>query len=162
MKQVPEVLFFPEASRYPKRRRRGATGHPHTRVARPSPWPRPLCVRMPRSTSDAATLPIKTPNGKNLSTRSIFQKHIAIRRRRRPEIGMLEIETVRPVPILNKPVLCFSYSLCNMYDSRTTSCNSRYRYYRLPILCNIKSDKPPIENHRRESNFVMVSEPPLP
>jgi hypothetical protein len=61
MKQVPEVLIFPEASRDPKRRRRGATGHPHTRAARPSPWPRPLCVRMPGSTSDAAPSPIKTP-----------------------------------------------------------------------------------------------------
>jgi hypothetical protein len=60
-KQVPEVLFFPEASRDPKRRWRGATGHPHTRAARPSPWPRPLCVRTPGSTSDAAPSPIKTP-----------------------------------------------------------------------------------------------------
>jgi hypothetical protein len=32
-------------------------------------------------------LPIKTPDGKNLRTRSIFQKHIAIRHRRRLEIG---------------------------------------------------------------------------
>jgi hypothetical protein len=60
-KQVPEVLFFPEASRDPKRRRRGATGHPHTRAARPGPWPRPLCVRMHGSTSDDAPSPIKTP-----------------------------------------------------------------------------------------------------
>jgi hypothetical protein len=30
-------------------------------VARPSPWPRPLCVRLPRSTSDDAPSPIKTP-----------------------------------------------------------------------------------------------------
>jgi hypothetical protein len=57
----PEVLFFPEASRDPKRRRRGATGHPHTRAARPGPWPRPLCVRTPGSTSDAAPSPIKIP-----------------------------------------------------------------------------------------------------
>jgi hypothetical protein len=42
-------------------RRRGATGRPHSRAARPRPWPRPLCVRPPRSTSDAAPLPIKTP-----------------------------------------------------------------------------------------------------
>jgi hypothetical protein len=60
-KQVPEVLFFPEASRDPKRRRSGATRAPHTRVARPSPWSRPLCVRVPRSTPDDAPLPIKTP-----------------------------------------------------------------------------------------------------
>jgi hypothetical protein len=30
------------------------------------------------------------PDGKNLKTRSIFQKHIAIRRRRRPEIGRVQ------------------------------------------------------------------------
>jgi hypothetical protein len=59
-KQVPEVLFFPEASRDPKRRQSGATRGPHTRVAWPGPWPRPLCVRTPRSTSDAAPSPIKT------------------------------------------------------------------------------------------------------
>jgi hypothetical protein len=39
----------------------GATRAPHTRAARPSPWPRPLCVRSPRSTSDDAPSPIKTP-----------------------------------------------------------------------------------------------------
>jgi hypothetical protein len=60
-KQVPEVLFFQEAFRYPKRRRRGAIGHPHTRAAWPGPSPRPLCVRMPGSTSDDAPSPIKTP-----------------------------------------------------------------------------------------------------
>jgi hypothetical protein len=60
-KQVPEVLFFSKASRDPKRSRRGATRAPHTRVARPSPWPCPLCVRVPRATSDAAPSPIKTP-----------------------------------------------------------------------------------------------------
>jgi hypothetical protein len=60
-KQVPEVLFFPEASRDPKRRWSGATRAPHTRAARPSPWTRPLCVRMPRSTPDDAPSPIKSP-----------------------------------------------------------------------------------------------------
>jgi hypothetical protein len=53
--------------------RGGATRAPHTRAARPSPWPRPLCVRAPRSTSDDAPSPIKTPDRKNLRTRSIFQ-----------------------------------------------------------------------------------------
>jgi hypothetical protein len=60
-KQKPNLLLFNEASRRPKRRRRGATGWPHNRAARPSPWPRPLCVRPPWSTSDAAPSPIKTP-----------------------------------------------------------------------------------------------------
>jgi hypothetical protein len=60
-KQKPNLLLLNEASRRPKRRRRGATGRPHNRAARPSPWPHPLCVRPPWSTSDAAPLPIKTP-----------------------------------------------------------------------------------------------------
>jgi hypothetical protein len=36
------------------------------------------------------------PDGKNLKTRSIFQKHIAIRRRRRPEIG--RVQKLFPAP----------------------------------------------------------------
>jgi hypothetical protein len=59
-KQKRDIHKFTEASREPKRRRRGATCRPHSRVARPRPWPRPLCVRPPRSTSDAAPSPIKT------------------------------------------------------------------------------------------------------
>jgi hypothetical protein len=53
-------------------------------------------VRAPWSTSDAAPSPIKTPGGKNLKTRSIFQKHIAICRRRRPEIG--RVQKLFPAP----------------------------------------------------------------
>jgi hypothetical protein len=60
-KQKLDIQKFTEASREPKRRRRGATGRPHSRAARPSSWPRPLCVRPPRSTSDTAPSPIKTP-----------------------------------------------------------------------------------------------------
>jgi hypothetical protein len=44
-----------------KRRRRGATGWPHHRAARPAPSPCPLWVRPPWSTSDAAPSLIKTP-----------------------------------------------------------------------------------------------------
>jgi hypothetical protein len=53
MKQKPNIPIFNEASRRPKRRRRGARGQPHHQGARPSgegPW----------STSDAAPSPIKT------------------------------------------------------------------------------------------------------
>jgi hypothetical protein len=89
-KQKPNLLLFNKASRRPKRRRRRATGWPHNRVARPSPWPRPLCVRPPWSTSDAAPSPIKTPRREKPKPRSIFQKHIAIRRCRRPEIGSVQ------------------------------------------------------------------------
>jgi hypothetical protein len=60
-KQKPNLLLFNEASRRPKRRQRGATGRPHSRAARSSPWPRHLCVRPPWSSSDAAPSPIKTP-----------------------------------------------------------------------------------------------------
>jgi hypothetical protein len=60
-KQKPNIHKFTEPSRELKRRRRGATSRPHNRAARPRPWSRPLCVRPPRSTSDAAPLPIKTP-----------------------------------------------------------------------------------------------------
>jgi hypothetical protein len=84
-KQVPEVLFFPEASRDPKRSRRRATRAPHTREVRPSPWPRPLCVRSPRSTSDDAPSPIKTPRWKEPKDPITFPEHIVIRRRRRPK-----------------------------------------------------------------------------
>jgi hypothetical protein len=60
-KQKPDIQKFTEASREPKRRWRGATGRPHSRAAWPRPWPRPLCVRPPRSTSDDAPSAIKTP-----------------------------------------------------------------------------------------------------
>jgi hypothetical protein len=60
-KQKPNIQKFTEASRGPKRRRRGATSRPHNRVVRLRPWLHPLCVRPPRSTSDAAPSPIKTP-----------------------------------------------------------------------------------------------------
>jgi hypothetical protein len=60
-KQKPNLLIFNEASRRLKRRWRGATGQPHHGVARPAPGPRPLWVRPPWSTSDAALSSIKTP-----------------------------------------------------------------------------------------------------
>jgi hypothetical protein len=60
-KQKPNIQKFTEASREPKRRQSGATGRPHSRAVRPRPWPRPLCVRPPWSTSDNAPSPIKTP-----------------------------------------------------------------------------------------------------
>jgi hypothetical protein len=60
-KQKPNVQILNEASRTPKRRRSRARGQPHHEGARPSPWPRPLWVRPPWSTSDAAPSPIKTP-----------------------------------------------------------------------------------------------------
>jgi hypothetical protein len=61
MKQKPNIQKFTEASRESKRRQRGATGPQHNRVVRPRSWPHPLCVRPPRSTSDDAPSPLKTP-----------------------------------------------------------------------------------------------------
>jgi hypothetical protein len=60
-KQKPNLLIFTEASISLKRRQRAATGRPHHRAAQPAPGPRPLWVRPPWSTSDAAPSPIKTP-----------------------------------------------------------------------------------------------------
>jgi hypothetical protein len=95
-KQKPNLLIFNEASRRPKRSRRGARGQPHHQGVQPSPLPCRPVVRAPWSTSDAAPSPIKSPDGKNLNTRSIFQKHIAIHRRRRPEIG--RVQELFPAP----------------------------------------------------------------
>jgi hypothetical protein len=60
-KQKPNIQKSTEASREPKRRQSGATRSPHNRVARPRARPRPVCVWPPRSTSDDAPSPIKTP-----------------------------------------------------------------------------------------------------
>jgi hypothetical protein len=85
MKPKPGVQIFHGASRTPKRRRRGATGRPHHRAARPRASPCPLVVRPPWPTSDAAPLPIKTPRREKPKYPITFPEHIAIRRRRRPE-----------------------------------------------------------------------------
>jgi hypothetical protein len=60
-KQKPNVQKFTEASTDPKRRQSGGTRGPHNRALQPRARPRPLCVRPPRSTSDDAPSPIKTP-----------------------------------------------------------------------------------------------------
>jgi hypothetical protein len=63
---------------------RGDGVGPHTRAARPRPWSRPLHVRPPRSTSDDAPSPIKTPRRKTPKYPINFPEHIAIRCRHRP------------------------------------------------------------------------------
>jgi hypothetical protein len=63
-KQKPNIQILNEASRTPKRNRSQARGWPHHRAARLAPGLRPLWVRPPWSTSDAAPSPIKTPDGK--------------------------------------------------------------------------------------------------
>jgi hypothetical protein len=96
MKQKPNLLIFTKASRRPKRRRRGATSQPHHRAVRPAPGLRPLVVRPPGLPPNAAPSPIKSPRREKLKPRSIFQKHIAIRRRRRPKIG--RVQKLFPAP----------------------------------------------------------------
>jgi hypothetical protein len=95
-KQKPDVQIFTEASREPKRRRRGATGQPHHRAARPRAGPRPLVVRPPWPTSDASPSPIKTPRWEKLKYPITFLEYITIHRRRRPEIG--RVQKLFPAP----------------------------------------------------------------
>jgi hypothetical protein len=84
-KQVPEVIFYPEASRHPKKCRRGATRAPHKGVARPAPWPRRAHVRVPGPSPDIAPSPIKTPRREKPKGPISFPEYIAIRHHRRPE-----------------------------------------------------------------------------
>jgi hypothetical protein len=84
-KQVPEVLFYPEASRDPKESRRGATRAPHAGAAPPGPWPCGPRMRAPGSPSDDTPSPIKTPRRKKPKYPIKFPEHIVIRRRRRPK-----------------------------------------------------------------------------
>ena len=85
-KQVPELLFFPDEGRGPKESRRGARGQPHTRAARPSPWPRPLCVRSPWQPPDDAPTPIKSLPTENPKTMGEISRTVPQRRRRRSQI----------------------------------------------------------------------------
>jgi hypothetical protein len=85
MKPKPVVQIFHGVSRTPKERRRGATGHPHHRAARPRAGPCPLVVRPPWPTSDAASSPIKTPRWEKPKYPITFPEHIAICRRCRHE-----------------------------------------------------------------------------
>jgi hypothetical protein len=95
-KQNPDVRKFTGASRKPKRRRKGATGRPHHQGARPAPGPRRPVVWAPWSTSDAAPSPIKTPRRKKSKHPITFPEYIAIRCRRRPEIG--RVQKLFPAP----------------------------------------------------------------
>jgi hypothetical protein len=60
------------------------------------PWPVPLVVRPPWPTSDAAPSPIKTPRWEKPKHPITFLEYIAIRRRRRPEIG--RVQKLFPTP----------------------------------------------------------------
>jgi hypothetical protein len=84
-KPKPVVQIFHGASRTPKRRRSRTRGWPHHQGARPTPGPHWPMVWAPWSTSDAAPLPIKTPQREKPKDPITFPEYIAIRRRRRPK-----------------------------------------------------------------------------
>jgi hypothetical protein len=68
--------IFPEASRSPKMRRRGARGQPHPRVAWPRPWPRNQGVRPPGPPPDAALSPIYSPRREKPKDQINFPRNI--------------------------------------------------------------------------------------
>jgi hypothetical protein len=76
------IPIFPEASRSPKQRRRGARRQPHHAMARATPWPRWAMVWAPGPHSDAALPPIYSPRGKPKGTDQFSSKHASSRRRR--------------------------------------------------------------------------------
>jgi hypothetical protein len=71
-----KIPIFPEASRRPKHRRRGARRRPHHPVARASPWPRHSMVWAPSPHSDAALPPIYSPQWENLKSPDQFPRNI--------------------------------------------------------------------------------------
>jgi hypothetical protein len=75
-KQKPKFLFFFEASRSPKLRRRRTRGQAHHRVARPSPWLRHQVVSPSGPPSDAALPPIYSPRRENLKGPINFPRNI--------------------------------------------------------------------------------------
>jgi hypothetical protein len=68
--------IFPEASRSPKIRWRGARIQAHHRVARPSPWPRHQVVRPAGPPPDAALSPIYSPRREKPKGRIAFPRNI--------------------------------------------------------------------------------------
>jgi hypothetical protein len=68
--------IFPEASRSPKMRRRGARSQAHPRVARPTPSPRHQGVRPAGPPPDAALSPIYSPRWEKPRGRNAFPRNI--------------------------------------------------------------------------------------
>jgi hypothetical protein len=64
--------IFPEVSRSPKMRWRGARSQAHPRAARPSPWPHHQGVRPAGPPSDAPFRLYISLDGKNLKNGSLF------------------------------------------------------------------------------------------
>jgi hypothetical protein len=96
MKQKPNIQIFNEASREPKRRRSQTRRWSHHQGHGPGPGRAALWWG---PTGPLLTLPLflwRPPDGKNLKTRSLFQKHIAVHRHRWPEIG--RVQKLFPAP----------------------------------------------------------------
>jgi hypothetical protein len=68
--------IFPEASRSPKMRQRGARGQPHPRVARPAPGPRHQGVRPAGPPPDASLPPIYSPRREKPKGQIAFPRNI--------------------------------------------------------------------------------------
>jgi hypothetical protein len=68
--------IFPEVSRSPEMRWRGARGSPHPRVAQPRAWPRHQVVRPPGPPPDVALSPINSPRREKPKGRIIFPQNI--------------------------------------------------------------------------------------
>jgi hypothetical protein len=71
-----KIPIFPETSRSPKQRRRGARRRPHHGMAWATPWPRHGQVWAPGPHSDAALPPIYSPRRENLKSPDQFPQNI--------------------------------------------------------------------------------------
>jgi hypothetical protein len=71
-----KTSIFPEASRSPKMRRRGARSQAHPRVAWPTPGPRHQGVRPAGPPPDAALSPIYFPQREKTRGQIVFPRNI--------------------------------------------------------------------------------------
>jgi hypothetical protein len=71
-----KVPIFPEVSRSPNQRRRGARGRPHHPMARATPWPRQGWVWAPGPLPDTVLPPIYSPRWGNLKAPINFPQNI--------------------------------------------------------------------------------------
>jgi hypothetical protein len=70
------IPIFPEASRSPKQRQRGARRRPHHPMARATPWPHRAMVWAPSPHFDTALPPIYSPRWENLKSPDQFPRNI--------------------------------------------------------------------------------------
>jgi hypothetical protein len=75
-KTKAEVPIYLTRQQSPKERRRGASGQPHHRVARATPWPRHQVVGPPGPPPDIALLPIYSLHQENPKGPNTFPENI--------------------------------------------------------------------------------------